>query len=102
MSPARKVLTGAMPIAVAVLVLVPDAAQACAVCFQGKSDASRVAFITTTAAMTFLPLAVIGGIAWWVRRQFVRAEVEASSRRDAGSSPELRSAAAGPVRSTTA
>lgn len=59
-------------------VLVPDAAHACAVCFQAKSDASRVAFIATTAAMTLLPLAVIGGIAWWLRRQFVKAEREAS------------------------
>ena len=57
-----------------VLVWTPDVAQACAVCFQAKSDASRVAFIATTAGLTFLPLIVIGGVAWWVRRQFVKAD----------------------------
>jgi hypothetical protein len=60
------------------LIILPDAADACAVCFQGRSDASRVAFIATTAAMTFLPLGVIGGMAWWVRRQFVKADEAAS------------------------
>ncbi len=52
----------------------PGAAEACAVCFQAKSDATRIAFIASTAAMTFLPLAVVGGLAWWVRRKFVQAE----------------------------
>jgi hypothetical protein len=49
-------------------------AEACAVCFQAKSDAARIAFIASTAAMTFLPLAVVGGLTWWVRRQFVKAD----------------------------
>lgn len=63
----------------ALLVLVPEAAQACAVCFQSQSDASRVAFIASTAAMTFLPLIVIGALGWWIRRQFVKAELEAEA-----------------------
>ena len=62
----------------AVVTLLPDTADACAVCFQSRSDASRVAFIASTAAMTFLPLLVIGGVAWWVRRQFVKAELAAA------------------------
>jgi hypothetical protein len=61
-------------VAVAILVLAPKASLACAVCFQAKSDATRIAFIASTAAMTFLPLAVVGGVAWWVRRKFVQAE----------------------------
>ncbi len=59
-----------------VTVSLPGDALACAVCFQAKSDASRVAFIATTAAMTFLPLVVIGGVAWWVRRQVVKADAQ--------------------------
>ncbi len=65
--------------AVVLLVLSPETAEACAVCFQSKSDASRVAFIASTAVMTFLPLLVIGGVAWWVRRQFVKAGEQAQS-----------------------
>jgi len=62
------------------LAVVPETAEACAVCFQAKSDASRVAFIVTTAGMTFLPLIVIAGVAWWVRRQFVKAEAAEAPR----------------------
>lgn len=64
-------------VAIAVLGL-PGASDACAVCFQARSDASRVAFIASTAAMTGLPLLVVGGVAWWVRRRFAHAEAEAA------------------------
>ena len=72
-----------LPIALAslvclVLLALPGAAEACAVCFQAKTDATRVAFIASTAAMTFLPLAVVGGVAWWVRRKFVQAEARSA------------------------
>jgi hypothetical protein len=60
-----------------VLLALPGAAEACAVCFQAKTDATRIAFIASTAAMTFLPLAVVGGLAWWVRRRFARADASA-------------------------
>jgi len=70
-----------LALAVAALICLPGAAEACSVCFQGgTSEAARVAFIASTAAMTFLPLAVVGGVAWWVRRRFVRAELDAASR----------------------
>jgi hypothetical protein len=75
-----------LPLAILV-VLVPGAADACAVCFQAKSDASRIANIATTAAMTALPLALIGGFVWWIRRKFRNAraaaqpELAESSRR---------------------
>lgn len=73
----RLALALALALALVALVLVASVpAEACAVCFQAKSDASRVAFIVTTAAMTFLPLAVVGALAWWVRRQFVKADRE--------------------------
>jgi hypothetical protein len=75
-------IAGALTAFVLVLSL-PGTAEACAVCFQAKSDAARVAFIFSTAAMTFLPLLVIGGVAWWVRRQFVRAELDAAAHSEA-------------------
>ena len=52
----------------------PATSHACAVCFSG-SDESRLAFILTTVFLTFLPLAMIGGVVTWlalrVRRQAV-------------------------------
>lgn len=56
--------------AVFALLLSPGVALACAVCFQAKTDASRIAFIASTAAMTGLPLLLVLGVAWWVRKQF--------------------------------
>ncbi len=49
-------------------------AEACPVCFQAKTDASRVAFIATTGFMTALPLLLVGALVWWVRRQFIRSQ----------------------------
>ncbi len=53
---------------VAALSLAPRAAEACAVCFSGR-EGSRVAFIVTTAILTVLPLALIGGFVFWLRRR---------------------------------
>ena len=59
------------PLAVcAVLLVLPDVSEACAVCFQAKSDESRQAFIWTTAFMTALPLAMIAGFVGWLRHRF--------------------------------
>ena len=60
-------------------IALPEAAEACAVCFQAKTDATRVAFIASTAAMTGLPLLVVGGVAWWVRRKVVQAGTASST-----------------------
>jgi hypothetical protein len=65
------------PLAIAVVAgvaLLAGSAEACPVCFQAKNDASRVAFIVTTGFMTGLPLLLVGGVAWWVRRQFRSAD----------------------------
>ncbi len=59
--------------AFAAIFAIPGAADACAVCYQAKTDASRIAFIGTTALLTFLPLVVVGGGVWWVRRKFAQA-----------------------------
>lgn len=47
-------------------VLAPELAQACSVC-SGGQDQSRTAFIVTTAFLSVLPLAMIGGFAFWLR-----------------------------------
>ena len=51
------------------LVAWPGVAAACAVCFSGRTDETRIAFGISTAFMTALPLVVIGSFAWWLRRR---------------------------------
>ncbi len=41
-------------------IALPESSLACTVCMGGQEEASRKAFIGTTALMTFLPLAVLG------------------------------------------
>jgi hypothetical protein len=61
------------------IVVSPSVAQACAVCFTGRSDEQREAFLVTTGFMTFLPLLLIGfGVTAFIRRvRRVEAEREA-------------------------
>jgi len=47
---------------------VPSPALACSVCFWGKSN-SMVAYVGTAVLLSLLPLALLGGIAVWIRRQ---------------------------------
>ena len=44
----------------------PRIGWACSVCTAGRDEANRVAFIATTAFLTFLPLLMIGGVVWWL------------------------------------
>jgi len=48
------------------IVLLPDLASACAVCFSGSAQ-TRGAFVATTILLTVLPLALVGGFLWWLR-----------------------------------
>jgi hypothetical protein len=48
---------------------VPQMATACAVCFTGRADETRIAFIATTALLTALPILLIGSLVWWLRRR---------------------------------
>jgi hypothetical protein len=59
---------------VAVMVL-PDAAYACAVCFDGPGE-TRQAFFVTTAFLTLLPLGMLAGAGAWLRSRARRAESE--------------------------
>jgi len=59
--------------------LTPVVAAACSVCFSGAEE-SRAAFIGTTVFLSVLPLAMIGGLVWWIWRR-LRA-LESSPPRD--------------------
>lgn len=57
----------------------PDAAHACAVCFDA-TDENRQAFLATTAFLTLLPLGMVAGAGLWLRRRVrERDEQERSS-----------------------
>jgi len=62
----------------ALLLLAPRAVHACSVCVGTQEGDTRTAFILMTAFMTFLPLTMIGGIVWWLRRRFRELELEES------------------------
>ncbi len=64
----RMKLTVAVTVSTAVL-LVPRLAAACAVCFTGRTDETRIAFIATTGLMTALPILLIGSLVWWLGRR---------------------------------
>ena len=60
----------------AIFILAPRTVHACAVCFGGQEGDTRTAFIVTTAFLTFLPLLIIGGVVWWLRRRFRQLELD--------------------------
>ena len=45
----------------------------CPVCFDVR-DGPRVAFFATTVLLSLLPLAMLGGLVWWIRRRARAAE----------------------------
>jgi hypothetical protein len=53
-------------VAALTLLFAPDLAQACSVCFGGEEQ-TRMAFIVTTAFLSILPLALVAGLALWLR-----------------------------------
>ena len=82
MTPRR--LAGA---AAALLAGAPRAAGACAVCLGSQSDLARQAFFGTTMLLTLLPLALIGGLIWWIRRRARQLESEERQRLAAAAPP---------------
>lgn len=53
---------------VSVILLTPAWAQACSVCFSAR-EGTRSAFLITTIALSLLPLGLIGGVIFWLRRK---------------------------------
>jgi hypothetical protein len=47
----------------------PGLARACPVCSAGSNDAGQSGFLMGTIFLSVLPLALIGGIAWWIHRR---------------------------------
>jgi high-affinity Fe2+/Pb2+ permease len=66
--------------AAALIALAPGAAEACAVCFSGREE-GRAAYLATTLLMTLLPLGLIGGLVWWLRRRAAELRADAEARR---------------------
>lgn len=56
-------------VVVAISLGIPGLAEACSVCMSGREDENRLAFIVTTIFMSVLPLAMIGGLGWYLRRR---------------------------------
>ena len=62
-------------VALVAVAFVPDAAHACAVCFDGPGE-TRQAFAVTTAFLTLLPLGMLAGTGARLRKRARRAEAE--------------------------
>ena len=71
------------------IVLSPQLASACSVCMTGKDDETRLAFIAMTAFLTFLPMGLIGGFVWWLRRRALAMQATLPPRR-VQTGPEVR------------
>jgi hypothetical protein len=72
-------------LALAALAAHPDAAHACAVCFDA-SDENRQAFLLTTAFLSLLPLGMVAGAGLWLRQR-----VKERDAQDAAGSPDSSS-----------
>jgi len=59
---------------VALIVAMPALAEACPVCNSAKNEASRIAFLVTTAFLSFLPLGLVAGVLYWIRSSIRAAE----------------------------
>jgi len=78
----------AVLVAIAAIVVAPDVAHACAMCFSGPEE-SRKAFATTAAFLTLLPLGMVAGMTTWLRSRAKRADAEeAASRPDTQDGPQ--------------
>ncbi len=74
---ARAVKTALAALLGAALFMLPSLAAACSVCMSNDQEDTRLAFILTTAFMTFLPLTVLFfTIRWFVRRARIHDEAQ--------------------------
>lgn len=67
-------------LAAVLLVVLPEAALACSVCYGGETE-SRTAFILTTVLLSVLPPALVGSLVWWIWRQVRESEGAAADAR---------------------
>ena len=66
-------------LALLALALAPELASACAVCSAGRDDESRFAFLMMTIFMSVTPLALLGGLVYWIRRRYLALEAQAAT-----------------------
>lgn len=55
--------------ATALALALPDVASACAMCTSAQDDTVQAAFAIASLFMTLMPLAVVGGLVWFLRRR---------------------------------
>ena len=72
----------------ALLLLAPRVSLACSVCMSYRKEASQWAFIGTTIALSLLPVGLVGGTIWWIRRRLRQLEREEADRRLAALTPD--------------
>ena len=61
------------------LILLPEVAEACAVCFSGKEE-TRATYVGTTIFLSALPIGIVVGLGMMVRRRYVEPENKAAGR----------------------
>jgi cbb3-type cytochrome oxidase subunit 3 len=54
----------------------PAAAAACSVCMSGRDDDVQAAFAIASAFLTLVPLLMVGGVVFWLRRRARRIAAE--------------------------
>ena len=75
-------VAAAAVIALVAMAVFPDVAHACPVCFD-RDDEARLAFLATTGLLTVLPLGMVAGTGWWLRKRVREVEAE-RGRAEAG------------------
>ena len=61
------------------LILLPEVAEACAVCFSGKEE-TRATYVGTTVFLSALPIGIVVILGMMVRRRYVEPENKATGR----------------------
>jgi len=69
------------PLALMTGVLVPGAALACSVCIAAGSEDTTNAYRAMTAFMTFTPMAIVGGVIYWIYRRYKALDAEHEAMR---------------------
>lgn len=78
---------GARLALLALIVVLPEAASACAVCFS-TTEENRWAFIATTLFLSVAPLAILFAVGSWLRGKVMAEEARHEAVRQAARSPE--------------
>ena len=70
-------------LALLLLAFTPELASACAVCSAGRDEENRFAFLIMTIFMSLTPLALIGGLVYWIRRRYLALEAHEAREAEA-------------------